>query len=104
MPIDITGLSGSILKPTGEKQVQEQGQDQARQQTPAPAAPSTDSVELTGTAAQLRQLEATVRNLPVVDAQRVESVRDDLHSGQFVVDPARVADKMISFEGMLNKR
>ncbi len=66
--------------------------------------PSGDSVTLTSTAAQLRNLEKQLASVPVVDAQRVNAVRSEIASGTFVIDPPRVASKMIQIEGMIASR
>jgi negative regulator of flagellin synthesis FlgM len=62
---------------------------------------STQNVSLTDTAAKLRQLEAQIANQPVVDTQRVESVKKAISDGSFKVDSHRVADKMAEFENLL---
>ena len=67
------------------------------------AAGSSDRVSLTDTARQLQDLEAQVASQPVVDSQRVNAVRDAIDNGTFTVDPARIADKMISLEQALTE-
>jgi len=62
---------------------------------------ATDSVNLTGEARQLQALEARIASEPVVDSQRVEAVRTAVDNGTFTIDPARIADKMISLEQAL---
>ena len=74
------------------------------------AAPSTnpgsasDTVSLTGTASQLRSLEQHLASLPVVDIQRVDSVKREISNGTFEIDPPRIADKMIQIESAINQR
>jgi negative regulator of flagellin synthesis FlgM len=46
-------------------------------------------------------LSKTDRTLPVVNESRVEAVRRALDEGRYHVDPQRVADKMLRFEGDL---
>jgi len=58
----------------------------------------TDQVSLTAQASQLQALENQISALPVIDTQRVTEVQQALATGSFQVDPARVADKMLSFE------
>lgn len=65
------------------------------------ASPTTDSVSLTGEARQLQALEARIASVPVVDTQRVEAVRSAVEDGSFSVNPARIADKLISLEQAL---
>ena len=65
---------------------------------------ASDTVSLTGTASQLRALEQQVASLPVVDVQRVESIKQSIANGGFQIDPTRVAEKMIQIESSINKR
>ncbi len=62
-----------------------------------------DTVTLTGTASQLRTLEHQIASLPVVDMQRVESIKQQITSGSYQIDPLQIADKMIKIESAINK-
>lgn len=62
---------------------------------------SSDQVKLSNTAAQLQALEGQIANLPVVDTQKVQEVQRTLATGSFEVQPARVADKILTFEAGL---
>ncbi|MFM1892792.1 MAG: negative regulator of flagellin synthesis FlgM [Pseudomonadota bacterium] len=63
---------------------------------------SQDRVSLTDQAAQLQTLESQIANLPVVDTQRVREVQHALATGNFHIDPASVADKLLNFESGLD--
>lgn len=63
-----------------------------------------DTVSLTETANQLSKLESVVADLPVVDTQRVEAMKQALLSKSYQIDPDRVADKLIGFETELNTK
>ena len=52
---------------------------------------SSQQVSLTDTAAKLRQLEAKIADQPVVDTQRVESLKKSIADGTFKVDSSRTA-------------
>jgi negative regulator of flagellin synthesis FlgM len=58
----------------------------------------TDSFDLTGSASKLQKLESHIAQMPVVDAQQVESVRRALATGSFTIDPQSAADKMLAME------
>lgn len=66
-----------------------------------PASGGADTLNLTGAASQLQQLESTIAEMPVVDTQRVREVQQSLASGSMQVDPAKVAAKMLQFESDL---
>lgn len=61
-----------------------------------------DSVSLTGTAQHLRNIEQSLASQPVVETQRVEAARRAIEDGSYVIDPHRIASKVISMELALN--
>ncbi len=61
----------------------------------------SDEVKLSNQAAQMQALEAEIANLPVVDTQRVQDVQRTIATGSFQIEPAQVADKMLTFEAGL---
>ena len=62
-----------------------------------------DQLNLSSQAAQLQALEAEIANLPVVDTHRVQDVQRTLSTGSYEIQPARVADKVLTFEAGLGK-
>ena len=62
---------------------------------------SADQVSLTGGARQLLELETRLASVPVVDSQRVESVRSAVENGTFTINPERIAEKLMSLEEAL---
>ncbi len=85
-------------KPVGN---QDNGQSGPTSGGTSTGSPTADSVNLTGQARQLLALEAQIASEPVVDTQRVQSVRTAVESGTFTINPERIADKMISLEQAL---
>ncbi len=57
-----------------------------------------DSLDITGSASKLLELENRIMQMPVVDAQQVEAVRRALATGSFTIDPQSAADKMLAME------
>lgn len=67
-----------------------------------PAATATkDQVNLTPEARQLRDLESKVANMPEVDSNRVNQIKQQLANGSFEVNPERIASKMMDLERAL---
>jgi len=101
MAIEITGyIPAQLSNARGETQSGQIGRSEptaVQQQTGGRQ--TTDTVTLTDTSAQLSKVATMISSLPVVDIARVDSVRHALSTGQFRFDPARVAEKMMSFEG-----
>lgn len=69
----------------------------------APAA-AVDTVNITSAASQLQSLEKQLASLPVVDVQRVDSVKREISNGTFEINPAQIADKMIQIESAISSR
>lgn len=107
MGIEINGNSG---RPPHEAIEAGKSQAGASQNTP-PSPPAgakgnptgSDQLQLSNKVSQLQALEAEIANLPVVDTQRVQDVQRTLATGSFQVEPARVADKLLTFEAGLGR-
>jgi negative regulator of flagellin synthesis FlgM len=55
----------------------------------------SDNVELTGTSSRMRELETQLADLPPEDAGKVESIRQAIADGTFMVDEEAVAEGMV---------
>jgi negative regulator of flagellin synthesis FlgM len=99
---NVSSTAGAQVHSLGDNRVQQNNNPAAAGQNAAPAAAaaSSDSVSLTGTAAQLRQAEAQLASQPVVDAQKVSDVKGQINAGTFEIDPPRIAEKMVQMEQM----
>jgi negative regulator of flagellin synthesis FlgM len=64
----------------------------------ARGAPARDAVQITDTATRLKSIEARLAGVPDVDRSRVEAVRRKLESGDYEVNPGRVAQKLLKLE------
>lgn len=103
MPIEITGQPFASLTSSRDGNVTQVGrQDQTVAQQQTGRSSAQDTVTFTDSAARLKQLEKGLRNLPVIDPQRVEQTQRTLLDGTFDFDPARVVDKLVEFEQTLN--
>ena len=106
MGIEISGNNG---RPPHEAVEASQAQRAAADAGPSKAAANNkggspnDQLQLSDQAAQLKALEAEIANLPVVDTRRVQDVQRVIATGSFEIQPARVADKMLTFEAGLGK-
>ncbi len=67
----------------------------------APAASAADTVSLTGPAIALQKLSEAVSKAPVVNTQKVATVKQSVQNGTYQVDSGRVADKILQFESGL---
>lgn len=105
MPVNnITGLPSNQAQQRSETTQVQVGRNEPSVKQQETGRPSTvDTVSLTDTAARLRQMETTLANLPVVDNQRVESIRRALADGTFEANPERIAEKMVGLEKELSR-
>lgn len=104
MPINnVTGFSTAQSQRSSEGSKVEVARAEpsvAQQETGSSAA--VDSVSLTDTAARLQKLESSIAELPVVDAERVERIRNAIASGEYEVNPERIADKLLDLDDKLH--
>ena len=87
---------GGSIKPVAPASAQEV--TSGKQPTPQGpvASPPGDKVELSGGSSLLRQIEEALKNVDVVDAKRVEEVKQAISEGRFRVDSSVVADKLVA--------
>ncbi|MEE8481941.1 MAG: flagellar biosynthesis anti-sigma factor FlgM [Acidiferrobacterales bacterium] len=103
MAIDITGVPNSQTHNAGDKSPVSVGKDEAtapQQETGKPS--TTDTVSMTDAAQRLQSLETSLESLPIVDSQRVETIRAAIADGEYEIDPEKVAEKLTSFEVLLH--
>lgn len=103
MPIEITNTTPQRVPYDAGEGSQINGTrsapNNAQQETGKPS--TFDTVSITDTAAHLQKLNQSVNDLPVVDTQHVEAVRQAIANGSYTVDNQRTAAKMLGFESAL---
>lgn len=52
-------------------------------------------VELSSLGSQLSSIEASLANVPVVDSQRVDEIKQAITEGRFKVNPDKIADRLL---------
>jgi len=106
MPHDISGINTNKSSQIGDRSVTQvkKSDDTAKsaKDSTTNAAPMSDKVTLTDTAAKLKALEMELANQPMVDDSKVKDMQNVINSGNYKIDPERVADKMINFESAFN--
>ena len=89
-PVQVTGRDG---KP----QVQRPETDKPQQES------TVDTVKLTDSAKQLRQLEEILANQPAVDTKRVEEIKEAIASGEYEINAERIAEKLLQLDKELGR-
>lgn len=105
MANDISGINSPRTQQSSERNVTNAKKESGDSSKAASSRSSSgsDKLSLTDTAERLKALEYQLAQQPEVDRNRVSSVQDAISSGEYKVDPERVADKMINFEASFNK-
>ncbi|CCE22680.1 flagellar biosynthesis anti-sigma factor FlgM [Methylotuvimicrobium alcaliphilum] len=62
------------------------------------AKPNNDRIEITANSGQIKRALDTAASLPVVDNERVASIKQALAEGTYAIDPERIAQKISQFE------
>ncbi len=101
MPHDISGINSGRSQQSADRQVSDVRRD-GKTNTSGNQGDTTktqgDTVSLTDMASRLQSLEHKLASQPDVDQAHVNRVRDAITSGEYRVDPDRIADKMMDFE------
>ena len=99
MPGKISGFTASEpLAPTKGSNTGGVVADKSQSEQAGVASQTGDHVTLTTSARSLQKLSEAIAQAPVVNADKVASVKQALSSGTYQVDSGRVADKMLQFE------
>jgi negative regulator of flagellin synthesis FlgM len=71
--------------------------------TSASTSQTGDHVTLTDSARSMQKIEEAVARTPVVNAAKVDSIKQAVQNGTYQIDSGRVAGKMLQFERGLKK-
>ncbi len=105
MAIDINGItSPQVVAPKDDSALNKPADQAVPQQDQSQQSSVADTVSLSDGARQLGKIDNMAISAPVVDTQRVEAVKQAVAEGNYEVDPARIADKMMQFESMLKPK
>ena len=100
MSLNINNLN----KNTALSQVQNQAKDvkqnalQTADSAGKAAQPKADSLSLTPQAQQLSELQKKANDAPVVDQKKIEKLQKAIASGDYKIDPEKLAASIAKFE------
>ncbi len=72
-----------------------QGKDAVGEGQSGDGVRKADQVELSGKAREVENLRAEIGALPEVRQERVEAIRKAIESGNYRIDPGKIAEKII---------
>jgi negative regulator of flagellin synthesis FlgM len=101
----INGIDSAQVASVGAGRSVQRAQDAVSGGASSGAAPNdgSESVQITGTARQLADLDQRLRDAPAVNETRVAEIRDAIEQGTYTVRPQHIADQLISLERALSK-
>ena len=94
---NINGLTPTKSS-TSRSQEKPQAATSKPNQAPDAARADSDNVSLSAEAKQLQDIEVGIRSFPEVNQERVTQLRETLREGNYNIDPARLAAKIVQFE------
>ncbi len=101
MSIDINGISTpKVHAPKDDSQLKP-ALEQQQKHVESGKSSTADTVSLSDNAVQLGKVDNTAITAPVVDAKRVEQVKQAISDGSFKIDTDKIADKLMKFETVL---
>jgi negative regulator of flagellin synthesis FlgM len=83
-------------RPGAVSGVQDAQSGRAAQKPAAGGASTTDKVDITSLSTQLHALESSLADVGVVDAARVDAIKQAISEGRFKIDSDVVADKLLT--------
>ena len=101
---EIKGPNHTLITGLANQQQTDQVKNQEKAAGNKTQGSADDVVSLTDQAEKLQALENSIKNQPVVDTKRVESIRSAILDGSYTVNAERTAEKMAAFENLLDNK
>ncbi len=100
MPNRIKGLDGGSIGPGSGNPIEKISITKPVATGGSSSAPAAeaDSVHITQSARSLQALSQAVQDSPDVDTARVSAVQQQIESGQYSVNPDRIASRLLQLE------
>jgi len=62
---------------------------------------SSDTVSITSEANRIRELQSSLADVPDIDLQKVESIKQEIANGNYPIDHERIASNLLDLEKSL---
>jgi negative regulator of flagellin synthesis FlgM len=98
----ISGIDVAQIASVGAGRAVQRSQDQVSGGKSSDSSKEgAQNVQITGTARQLSDLDQKVRDVPVVNEEKVSQLRSAIEQGTYQVRPQHIADQLVSLERSL---
>lgn len=94
-------VAGSRSKPQDSSQKKSVNNGSEATQAPRESQPK-DKVLLSANTSSMRDIEADIKAMPVVDDAVVDKIRNAIENGEYKIDYDKLAGNMLSFEDNLS--
>ncbi len=98
MAININNVGGNTPVNQNLKQQAEANAKAAQAPTPQAKSVRQDSVSLTPQAKQMSELQKKANDAPVVNQKKIAELKKAIESGEYKVDPEKLAQSIANFE------
>lgn len=102
MTIDINSVGNGQIK-TADNRKMEQSESQKTTNNPEQSSPSKDSVALTDRAKDLQALQTKIAESPVVDTEKVASIKQAIAEGNYQINADKLAEKLLDLDEQISK-
>ena len=103
MAIQLTGLSNQSSINKSERSQKDDATSSAPEKQSAVQSGGTlaeDTVKLSGTAQTLHSQQSKINNLPDVDLDKVEQIKNAIAAGEYKIDTQKLASNMASMDSL----
>lgn len=66
------------------------------------SASTADTVSITSEANKMRELQSSLANVPDIDMEKVEAIKQEIANGNYPIDHERIASNLIDLEKSLS--
>ncbi|SBS28045.1 Anti-sigma-28 factor, FlgM [Marinomonas spartinae] len=103
MAIHFTGLSNQSNVTKNERATKDDANKHSVDTSSTPNSSSlmaADTVKLSGTAKTLKHQESRINNMPEIDQDKVDRIKNELASGNYKIDTQKLAHNMASMDAL----
>lgn len=103
MAINLSGLSNQSAISKSERTQKDDAANNATEKQSAPKSGgilAEDTVKLSGTAQTLQSQQSKINNLPDVDMDKVEQIKNAIAAGEYKIDTQKLANNMASMDSL----
>jgi negative regulator of flagellin synthesis FlgM len=101
MTIEISPLNNSAIRQEDQRQVDNTQNKPILKSNSQSASKAEDMVHITHGLNDIKRVQEMIQNTPVVDPQKVETIKQALNSGTYQINSDAVAKKIMAFENIL---